>query len=107
VTFWAYILRCSDDSYYTGQTEDLDVRIAQHRSGTFKGYTSKRRPITLAWSQDFPTRMEALEAEKRIKGWTRTKKEALIAGDWVRLSELARARNTLARPSTSSGLTEV
>ena len=106
MAFWTYILRCSDDSYYTGSTDDLDLRIAQHQNGVFKGYTYKRRPIMLVWSQEMPTRIEALEAEKRIKGWTRAKKEALIAGDWTRLSILARGGDSRARPSTSSGLTE-
>jgi predicted GIY-YIG superfamily endonuclease len=108
VSFWTYILRCADDSYYTGSTDNLEQRFAQHQDGTFKGYTFKRRPARLMWSQDAGSRIEALEAEKRIKGWTRAEKEALIAGDWEMLSRLARGRsNTATRPSTSSGLTDV
>jgi len=89
MTFRAYILRCSDDSYYTGHTDDLDRRIAQHQAGEVEGYTHTRRPVALMWSQDFASRIEALEAERRIKGWARAKKEALIAGDWARIGELA------------------
>src|SRR6478735_9131573 len=78
MAFWAYFLLCNDGSYYTGHTDNLDLRIGQHQTGAFEGYTSKRRPVTLVWSQDFPSRLEALDAERRIKGWSRAKKEALI-----------------------------
>ena len=90
MAFFTYILKCSDGSFYTGHSDNLEQRIAQHRSGFFKGYTYKRRPVELAWSENFRTRYEALEAEKRIKGWTRAKKQALIDGDWDLLCELAR-----------------
>jgi len=82
MTFWGYILRCSDGSYYTGHTDALERRIAQHQSGEIEGYTQSRRPVALVWSQEFSSRIEALEAEMRIKPWSRAKKEALIAGDW-------------------------
>lgn len=84
------MLRCRDGSYYTGQTDRLEERIAGHQSGLIGGHTRSRRPVTLVWQQDFPTRLEALEAERRIKGWRRAKKEALIAGDWELLSKLSR-----------------
>jgi TrmH family RNA methyltransferase len=89
MTFWAYIVRCSDDSYYTGHTDNLDARIGQHNHGDVEGYTHDRRPVTLMWSQDFPTCLEALEAERQIKGWSRLKKEALARGDWADLHEAA------------------
>ncbi len=85
MTFWTYILRCADGTYYTGHTDALERRIAQHHAGTYTGYTHDRRPLEFMWSQDFPTRAEALEAELRIKGWSRAKKEALIAENWDRL----------------------
>ena len=82
MTFWVYILRCSDGSYYTGQTEDLETRIAQHVSGAMpECYTFKRRPLELVFSQEFPSREEALASERQIKGWSRRKKEAMIRGD--------------------------
>jgi len=104
VAFHCYILRCSDGSYYTGQTEDLDVRLAQHERGAFDDcYTYTRRPVALVWSQDFGTRYEALEAERRIKGWSRAKKQALIAGDWDGVFVLARNWQVGTGPSTGSG----
>ncbi len=92
MAFYAYLLRCNDGSYYAGHTDDLDMRIAQHRTGAFGGYTAKRLPVALVWSDSFPTREDAFAAEHRIKGWSRAKKEALIAGDWARISALARNR---------------
>ena len=108
MTFWTYLLRCRDGSFYCGHTDNLEARIGQHQAGAIEGcYTKHRRPVTLAWSQDFPSRLEALEAERRIKGWTRAKKQALIRGDWAGLSLLARNRQGAGRPSTSSGRTDV
>src|SRR5687768_9475275 len=94
MSFWTYILRCADNSYYTGHTEDLDLRIAQHHDGTFGGYTHDKRPVELVWSDEFPTRIEALEAERKIKGWSRAKKEALIRGDWEAVQRLAKRRGS-------------
>ncbi|HEX7877097.1 MAG TPA: TrmH family RNA methyltransferase [Sphingobium sp.] len=90
MTFHAYMLRCADGSYYLGHTDNLDQRIGQHQSGSIPGYTQKRLPVDLLWSQEFGSRDEALAAELRIKGWSRAKKEALIAGDWDLVSKLAR-----------------
>ena len=93
--FWTYMLQCADASYYVGHTEDLEYRLAQHHAGTFATcYTYKRRPAQLVWSQDFGTRVEALEAERRIKGWSRAKKQALIAGDWDKINQLARGKHS-------------
>lgn len=90
--FHTYLLRCADGSYYAGHTDQLEVRLAQHQAGLTGGYTSRRRPVELVWSERFSNRDEAFAAERRIKGWGRAKKEALIAGDWERLSELSRNR---------------
>ena len=90
MSFYTYILRCSNGKYYVGHTEDMDVRLAQHQSGEFPGFTSKHRPVELMWCGEFPTRYEALEFETRIKGWGRAKKEALMQEDWATVSELAR-----------------
>ena len=89
-SFHLYILRCSDESYYTGHTDDLEARLAAHQHGTFGGYTAKRRPVELVYSCEFASRAEALEMERRIKGWSRRKKEALIEGDWDQLQRLSR-----------------
>ncbi len=90
--FWTYMLHCADRSFYTGHTDDLQTRVAQHETGAIPGYTQNRRPIKLVWSQEFGTRMEALEAERQIKGWSRAKKLALIREDWKRISTLARSK---------------
>ncbi len=90
MSFFVYLLRCADGSYYAGHTDDLTSRFGQHQSGKCGGYTAKRLPVSLAWSQEFATREEALAAEQQIKGWSRAKKEALMAGDWGRVSALAK-----------------
>jgi predicted GIY-YIG superfamily endonuclease len=110
VAFYTYILRCSDGSYYVGHTDDIDYRLAQHQQGTLGGYTARRRPVVLVWTDMFPSRDDAFAAERRLKGWSRAKKEALIAGDWALVSQLARGRtgrnvdaSVAPDPSTSSG----
>ncbi len=100
--FRVYILRCADNSYYTGHTDDLEARVMQHQTGEIECYTSTRLPVTLVFADEFPTREEALARERQIKGWSRRKKEALMQGDWTEVSRLAR----LKRPSTSSGRTD-
>ncbi|MGH6697419.1 TrmH family RNA methyltransferase [Sphingopyxis sp.] len=85
MTFWTYLLHCADRSYYTGHTDELDKRVYQHNEGVLGGYTSTRRPVELVWAEAFGTREEAKAAELKIKNWSRTKKEALIARDWERL----------------------
>jgi tRNA/rRNA methyltransferase len=84
------MLRCADGSYYVGHSDDLEARLAAHRTGALQGYTQSRRPVTLVWSQEFGERDEAFRAERQIKGWSRAKKEALIRGDWDGLQVLAR-----------------
>jgi predicted GIY-YIG superfamily endonuclease len=93
MAFWTYILLCADGLYYTGHTDNLEFRIGQHQSGQIEGFTSSRLPVRLMWSQDFPTRAEALDAEMRIKKWSRAKKEALIRGDWETVSHFAKPPN--------------
>jgi putative endonuclease len=104
VEFWAYMLRCSDGSYYTGHTDNLELRLAQHRAGMGSDWTRRRLPAELVWHQSFPSREEALAAEFRIKAWSRAKKEALIASDWRALSYFSRPPSE--RPSTSLGTNE-
>ena len=81
MAFWIYILHCADGSYYTGHTDNLEQRLAQHEAGSFGGYTADRKPLRLVYSQELPSREEALAAEMQIKRWSRQKKEALIRGD--------------------------
>jgi predicted GIY-YIG superfamily endonuclease len=103
--FWTYLLRCSDGSYYAGHTDNLEGRLWQHQQGVGCEWTKRRRPVQLVWHAEAPTREEALAFERRIKGWTRVKKEALIRGDWEEIGRLARPPSE--RPSTSSGRTDV
>ena len=88
--FCVYVLKCSDGRYYTGHTDDLARRIAEHQQGGHCDFTSRRRPVALMWSENFQTRIEALEAEVRIKPWSRAKKEALFRGDWQMVGHYAR-----------------
>jgi putative endonuclease len=86
-----YILRCADSSYYVGTTRKaLETRVAEHNSGQFGGYTSLRRPVEVIFSQSFAAIADAIAAERQIKGWSRAKKEALIAGQLEKLPVLAR-----------------
>lgn len=92
--FWTYILRCADGTYYTGHTDDLERRVAEHVSGKFEAYTAQRLPVEFVWSADFPSRIEAHDAERTIKGWSRGKKEALIRGDWAAIQRLAKRQES-------------
>jgi predicted GIY-YIG superfamily endonuclease len=104
MSFWVYILRCADGSYYTGHTDNLEKRISEHTTGAIAScYTFKRRPLELVFSQDFPTREEALASEQQIKGWSRKKKEAMTRGDWAEVSRLARSSSPTVRPEPVEG----
>lgn len=108
MSFWVYILRCADNSYYTGHTDNLEQRIGEHQQGLCGGYTSSRLPVEMAFSQECATREEALAAEQQIKGWSRKKKEAMMCGDWAEVSRLAKGvqrDGAPGHPSTSSGRT--
>ncbi len=94
--FFTYILRCSDGSYYTGSTDELEKRIAEHQHGEGCTWTRNRQPVEFVWRQEFVSREEAREAEHQIKRWSRSKKEALIAGDFKLLHILA-SRSQLSR----------
>jgi putative endonuclease len=95
-----YIVRCSDGSFYTGMTDDLERRIGEHNAGTGpNAYTFTRRPVKLVYVSDFGDVWQAMEWEKKIKRWSRAKKEALIRGEYEKLPELSRtAGNWLVYP---------
>ena len=87
--YHAYILECADGSFYTGSTSNLPKRMAEHERGAHpKNYTHDRHPVTLVWQQEFPRPQQMVEAERRIKGWTREKKIALIEGRHEDLKQL-------------------
>ena len=83
--YFVYILKCSDESYYTGVTSNLEKRLNEHNSGLIKGYTSERLPVELVYSNRFTDVNHAIRVEKQIKGWGIAKKEALIRGDFEAL----------------------
>jgi putative endonuclease len=87
---WTYILECADGSFYVGSTIDLEQRLWQHNEGLGAEYTKRRRPVRLAWAADFARVDEAYAYEKRIQGWRRAKRLALIEGREDDLPELAR-----------------
>jgi predicted GIY-YIG superfamily endonuclease len=94
------MLRCADGSFYVGVTSALESRVAMHNLGVNPhAYTYLRRPVSLAFSQEFSHPGEAIAAEKQLKGWSRAKKLALIRADWAEIRRLA----TKPHPSTSSG----
>lgn len=87
-----YILRCSDGTYYTGLTKDLDGRVKEHEGGAHsESYTFGRRPVKLVWSVVTDSYQEAFRWEHRIKGWSRAKKEALIRGDIEDIHEIVKS----------------
>jgi putative endonuclease len=87
------MLRCSDGSYYVGSARlGLERRLSEHNSGAYGGYTSKRLPVELVWSEYFPDVTDAIAVERQIKGWSRSKKEALIRGDYGEIRKLAERR---------------
>ncbi len=88
---YVYILKCSDNSYYTGVTSNLESRIFKHNTGFYpESYTSSRRPLQLVFYCEFTDINVAIDTEKQIKKWSRAKKEALINGDFEALVNLSK-----------------
>lgn len=108
---WAYVLLCADKSYYVGSTSHLAVetRVAEHNEGKFYCYTTHRRPVQLVWSKWFDDLRDAHAAERRLKGWSRAKKQALIAGKEDKLVALSKRRGgaplSAERPKTTKQVT--
>lgn len=90
---YMYILLCSDDSYYTGSTKDLERRLSQHQSGKGAKHTQKRLPVNLVYFEEFNRIDHAFYREKQVQRWTRIKKEALIYGAKDKLNGLADCKN--------------
>lgn len=96
MALYVYILKCADDSYYTGITKDPMRRLEQHQQGLRKdAYTFDRRLVEMVFCQHFPDGIhdQAIAFEKKLKGWSRAKKEAIIADRWNDLPKLAECRN--------------
>ncbi|MBV8244551.1 MAG: GIY-YIG nuclease family protein [Candidatus Eremiobacteraeota bacterium] len=91
--YFVYMVRCSDGSYYVGITNNVDRRVAEHNLGIDEGcYTNARRPVEVVFVESFREILDAIFVEKKLKGWGRAKKEALIAGDWSQVHLLAKRR---------------
>ena len=93
-TFHVYILRCSDDSFYVGCSNNLKKRLEVHNSGNGPRYTASRLPVALAYSEPLPDLESAVKRERQIKKWTRAKKESLIQGDFATLKKLSKKQET-------------
>jgi Predicted endonuclease containing a URI domain len=91
-SFFVYMLRCADDSFYTGHTDDLEKRMSEHQNQQIPCYTSLRLPVELIYHAPFKTRDEAIAAERKIKGWSREKKKALINNDFRYIKLLSERR---------------
>ena len=102
---YMYILLCNDGSYYTGSTNNLDLRLQQHFAGEGANHTKKHPPVKLLYYEEFDRIDEAFFREKQVQGWSRRKKEALINGEYAKLPELSRNYTQYGAPSTSVPLT--
>ena len=92
--YFVYILCCADNSYYVGITNNLERRINEHNEGEDKkAYTFKRRPVKILFHTEFNDVNEATSFEKKLKGWSRKKKEAIISGNWDLLPDLSNCKN--------------
>jgi putative endonuclease len=92
--YYVYILRCADGTFYTGITNNIERRFREHQSGYNPDcYTFSRRPVELLYAVDFIDPQQAIDFEKQVKRWSRSKKQALIDGDWERLKLLAKGKN--------------
>jgi predicted GIY-YIG superfamily endonuclease len=87
---WVYIARCADGTLYVGHTEDLSAREDAHNAGHGARYTAARRPVRIVYSEQFHSTEEAMERERQLKGWTITKKEALVSKDVSRLKGISK-----------------
>ena len=90
-------MKCSDGSFYTGSTSNIEKRLSEHQNGVIKGYTSSRRPVKLVFSECFKSAYDAVSAERQIKGWRREKKIALIKGNYDLLVKLSNEKNVKRR----------
>jgi putative endonuclease len=78
-TWFFYMVRCNDNSLYSGMTNNLEKRVKKHNDGTGARYTSSHRPVTLVHSERFYNSSEAKQRENEVKSWPKNKKEALIS----------------------------
>lgn len=87
-----YILQCSDGTFYTGSTLNIDKRVIEHQSGFGANYTRDKLPVVLVYFEEFSRIDLAFNREKQVQGWSRKKKEALINGKYQLLPELSKSK---------------
>ncbi len=90
---YVYILKCANELYYTGSTNNIEKRILEHQSGLGANFTRKNLPVQLVYFEEFSRIDDAFYREKQIQGWSRKKKEALINGEANLLHLLAACKN--------------
>ena len=90
---YMYILECADGSYYTGSTKDLERRLWEHQNGLGANHTAKRLPVKLVYCEECDRIDDAFYREKQVQGWSRKKKEALMASDYNQIHLLAMCKN--------------
>jgi putative endonuclease len=88
--YYAYILRCADDSFYVGSARDLDSRVKAHNDGRGAAYTFKHRPVRLVYYETFGSETAAVTRERQLKHWSHGKKLALVEGHLERLKHLSK-----------------
>lgn len=93
-----YILECADGSFYVGSTVSLGHRLEQHQRGLGAAYTRRRLPVRLVYAEEFESLAEAFAFEKRVQGWSRRKRQALIEGRREDLPGLSRSRDAVDPP---------
>ena len=89
---YVYILRCVDDSFYVGSTQDLDSRVKTHNGGRGAAYTFKHRPVHLVYSEVFDSETQTVTRERQLKRWSHGKKQVLVDGNIQRLTHLSKRR---------------
>jgi putative endonuclease len=101
-TYYVYMLRCFDGTFYVGVTNDITRRFGEHCSGYDpKSYTHTRRPLRLVYADEFQWVDEAIAFEKRLKGWSHKKKRTFADRDWPLLKRLSLPSSVI--PSGAEG----
>jgi len=88
--YFAYILECSDGSFYVGSTQNVEERVKAHNSGRGAIFTFKRRPVRLVYQEGYARLEDAVKRERQLKKWSKAKKLSLIKGDMMALSALSK-----------------
>jgi predicted GIY-YIG superfamily endonuclease len=90
---YVYLLQCADGSYYVGSTYNIEKRLSEHLAETGAAYIRTRLPVKLLYSEEYADVGKAFLRKKQLQGWSRAKREALIAGDFEKLKCLSRSKS--------------